>query len=259
MEFYTVLSTLLTSALDIFLVTAIFYFVLKILVNTNKLTYIVIGILAFVIVNAAASVLGLNTLSYLLSPIFSWSVVIIVILFQQEIRDYLAKLGHSINSFLEKKTQSTTFVDDLVECCYELGTTNTGALIAIQREYSFAPYTKKAIKVDADFSKYLIISIFNKQSPMHDGAVVIDHGRITYASTYFPIALNLSVDKSIGTRHRAALTISQETDAIILIVSEETGYVSIAYNNKLYRDLEPTFCKELIMEKLKGAKNENEI
>lgn len=259
MEIFAVLHSLFISALDIFLVSAIFYFILKILVNTNKLTYIVIGVLAFVIVNTFASLLGLTTLSYLLSPIFSWSVVIIVILFQQEIREYLAKLGHSINNFIDKKTQSTTFVDDLVDCCFEMGSTNTGALIALKREYSFNIYTKKAIKVNADFSKYLIMSIFNKSSPMHDGAVIVENGKISYASTYFPIALDLSLDKSFGTRHRAALTVSQETDAIIIIVSEETGNVSIACNSKLYRDLEPEFCRELIIEKLKGAKNENEI
>lgn len=259
MEFYTMITTLLVSALDIFLVTAIFYFVLKLLVNTNRLTYIVIGILVFVGVNAAASILGLNTLSYLLSPIFSWGVVIIVVLFQQEIREYLAKLGHSINNILDKKEQTTTFVDELIDCTYSMAEEKTGALIALKREYSFAQYTKKAIKVDAEFSKYLLATIFNKNTPMHDGAVVIDDGRISHASTYFPIALDLGVDKSIGTRHRAALTVSQETDAVILIVSEETGHVSIAYKNKLYRDLEPDFCRELILEKLRGVKYEEKV
>ena len=115
-------------------------------------------------------------------------------------------------------------------------------------------YTNTAIELNSDFSKYLMISIFNKESPLHDGAVIIESEKIRFASAYYPIALDISLGKEYGTRHRAALTLSKETDSISVIVSEETGIVSVAHNNKLFTDMKKDFFIHFMNERLKQEK-----
>ncbi|MBL0701776.1 MAG: DNA integrity scanning protein DisA nucleotide-binding domain protein, partial [Spiroplasma sp.] len=158
----------------------------------------------------------------------------------------------TFTNLLKGDKEEFDFVDELTETVYELGEKKTGALICLKRGASLEKYTSKAIHIDSIFSKRLLISIFNKKSVLHDGAVVITNERIAYASTFFPIALDITNDKELGTRHRAALTISKETDSITLIVSEENGKVSVAYEGRLYKELEKTFLKQLLIEKIEG-------
>ncbi len=239
----------LSSVLDISLVAIFIYILLKILVQSERLLMLFNVFFSYIILYFLSSFLELNTLNAILNVIASWMVVIIFILFQTEIRDALEKLGTKGSIFTTKTSESIEFYDELIDVLFELGATKTGVLITLERQMSLGQYTRNAIEIDATFSKQLIETIFNKETVIHDGAVIIKDGRIKYASTYYPISLDLNIGKEFGTRHRAAMTISNETDAITLIASEETGNVSFTHRGKLYTDVSKQFLKQFLIEK----------
>ncbi|WOO89662.1 diadenylate cyclase CdaA [Mollicutes bacterium LVI A0078] len=239
----------LTSILDITLVAILIYIVLKILVQSERLLTLFNVFFAYILLYLLAVFLELKTLNTILNSIASWIVVIIFILFQTEIRDALERLGMKGSLFTSKAEESTEFYDELIDSLYTLGSTKTGALVTLERNMSLTQYTRNAIELDAVFTKQMLETIFNKETVIHDGAVIISDGRIKYASTYYPISLDLDIRKEYGTRHRAAMTISNETDSITLIVSEETGKVSFAYRGKLYSDVTRQFLKQFLIEK----------
>ncbi len=240
---------LFSSVLDIALVAIFIFLLLKILVQSERLLMLFNVFFTYIILYFLASFLELNTLFSILNAIASWMVVIIFILFQSEIRDALERLGMNGSLFTSKSVESADFYDELLDSLYTLASTKTGALVTLERAMSMSQYTKNAIELDAAFSKQLIETIFNKETVIHDGAVIISDSRIKYASTYYPISLDLNISKEYGTRHRAAMTISSETDSITLIVSEETGNVSFAYRGKLYTDVSKQFIKQFLIEK----------
>ncbi len=253
MQGYFIFQTLydiFTVVIDIFLVALIIYFILKVLSKSEKLLMIFNAFLILIGLFFLSYIFNLETVNVILNNFSSWIVVIIVVLFQQEIRDSLQKLG-SLNSFFseEGKKGDQKFAGELYDACFEMSKNKTGALITLEGNSSLITYTSKAVNIDAIFSPALIQLIFEKESILHDGAVVINNGRIKYASTFYPISLDLNIDKKLGTRHRAALTISKESDSITVIVSEETAKISIAYNGKLYLDLNKKFFEEFINEK----------
>ncbi len=248
MDFQILVIDLAKNVLDIVIVSFIIYFTLNLLVRSAKHTMVINAIFVIGFLYAISVMLDLNTLHSLMSNISSWGLIIIVILFQQEIKGSLEKFGSM--GFFDNEEQSGEFIDELVESVFEMAAIKQGALITLERTVPLSNYTEKAVKIDADFSKYLILTIFNKETPLHDGAVILNNGRIAYASTYYPISLDINVAKQYGTRHRAALTISKDTDALTIIVSEETGKVAVAYKNRLYNHLERDFLKEMISEKI---------
>lgn len=239
----------LTSVLDIVLVSILIYIVLKILVQSERLLTLFNVFFTYILLYLLSAFLELNTLSTILNAIASWIIVIIFILFQNEIRDALERLGMKGSFFSSAAEESTEFYDELIDSLYSLGSVKTGALITIERNMRLTQYTRNAIEIDSVFSRQLIETIFNKETVLHDGAVILSNGRIKYASTYYPISLDLDIRKEYGTRHRAAMTISNETDSITLIVSEETGKVSFAYRGKLYSDVTRQFLKQFLIEK----------
>lgn len=239
----------LSSILDITLVAILVYIILKILVQSERLLTLFNVFFSYIILYFLSSFLELDTLNAILNIIASWMVVIIFILFQTEIRDALERLGMKGSFFTSKESETNEYYDELIESLFNLGASKTGALITLERQMSLSQYTRNAIEIDATFSKQLIETIFNKETVIHDGAVIIKDGRIKYASTYYPISLDLNISKEYGTRHRAAMTLSNETDAITLIASEETGLVSFAYRGKLYSDVSKQFLKQFLIEK----------
>lgn len=239
----------LTSILDITLVTILIYIILKVLVQSERLLTLFNVFFSYILLYLLASFLELNTLSTILNAIASWIVVIIFILFQNEIRDALERLGMKGSLFSTKSEETTEFYDELIDTLFSLGSAKTGALVTIEKNMSLTQYTRNAVELDAVFSRQMLETIFNKETVIHDGAVIICDGRIKYASTYFPISLDLDIRKEYGTRHRAAMTISNETDSITLVVSEETGKVSFAYRGKLYSDVTRQFLKQFLIEK----------
>lgn len=245
----TDLLNFLTSVLDITIVAILLYVVLKILVQSERLLTLFNVFFAYIMLYILASFLELNTLSTILNSIASWIIVIIFILFQTEIRDALERLGTKGNLFSGKNSESISFYDELLDSLYSLAANQTGALVTLERNMNLNQYTKNAIEIDAVFSKQLVETIFNKETVIHDGAIIISDGRIKYASTYYPISLDLDISKEYGTRHRAAMTLSNETDSITLIVSEESGQVSFAYRGKLYNSVSRQFLKQFLIEK----------
>ncbi len=248
MDYQIFIEETLRSLLDILMVSFVVYFTLKLLVRSEKHTMVINAIFIIGFLYLISSTLQLNTLHTIISNIYSWGLVIIVILFHQEIKDSLEKLGSF--GFLNDATETQEFIDELMDAVYEMAEVKTGALITLERSSSLSKYTEKAVKIDAEFSKYLLKTIFHKDTVLHDGAVIINQGRISYASTYYPISLDINIGKQMGTRHRAALTISKDTDALTIIVSEETGKVSVAYKNHLYNHLEREFLREMLVEKV---------
>ncbi len=248
MDYQMFIEEALRNLLDILMVSFVIYFTLKLLVRSEKHTMVINAIFIIGFLYMISSILELNTLRTIISNIYSWGVVIIVILFHQEIKDSLEKLGSF--GFFYAASENQTFIDELIEAVYEMAEVKTGALITLERTSSLSKYTEKAVEIDGEFSKYLLKTIFHKDTVLHDGAVIINEGRIAYASTYYPISLDINIGKQMGTRHRAALTISKDTDALTIIVSEETGKVSVAYKNHLYNHLEREFLKEMLTEKM---------
>ncbi len=248
MDYQIFIEETLRSLLDILMVSFVVYFTLKLLVRSEKHTMVINAIFIIGFLYLISSTLQLNTLHTIISNIYSWGLVIIVILFHQEIKDSLEKLGSF--GFLNDATETQEFIDELMDAVYEMAEVKTGALITLERSSSLSKYTEKAVKIDAEFSKYLLKTIFHKDTVLHDGAVIINQGRISYASTYYPISLDINIGKQMGTRHRAALTISKDTDALTIIASEETGKVSVAYKNHLYNHLEREFLREMLVEKV---------
>lgn len=236
--------------IDIFISSVIIYQIFKFIIKSEKMIFVINAIIMILVLYALAISLGLTIVTNLLSNIFSWWIVLVFILFQSEIKRSLEKLGDTTKK--KKKTASEEFIDNFIDSLYILAADKTGALITFEMDMSLDKYTEKAIKLNAEYSQQLFLTIFNKESNIHDGAIVIKNEIITYASTYYPISLDLILDKKYGTRHRSALTISSETDSLTILVSEERGTISIAYKGNLYEELEREFVKAFLTNKLKG-------
>lgn len=236
--------------LDILLASFLIYQLIKYFIKSEKMFFVLNAILMLFMLYIVALMLQLNVVTTLLSNVFSWGVLLIFILFQTEIRNSLEKLGKTTRRGRTNNNQDD-YLEDFVDTIFSLADDKIGALITFEMEMPMDQYTEKAISLDAKYSSHLLASIFQKESPLHDGAVIIKDGRITHASTYYPIGLDFNIDKKYGTRHRSALTISSETDSVTVIISEETGNISIAYKENLYTELERDFVVEYLSNKIK--------
>ena len=246
-----------TKILDILILWCIFYQILKYSRNNFKLTLIVKGIIILVLLNFLSKLLNLNTVGIMLKYIISWGPLALVIIFQPEIRNILESIGRS--QLLGR--HKTLTVDEREKVVYEiinavdyLKKNKIGALIVLERDYSLAQYIEPATKLYADISSELLISIFFPNNPLHDGGVIIQGDKITCAGSVFPTSMNPSISKRLGTRHRAALGISESTDAIAIVVSEETGRISIAVGGTLNYNLSLDDAKILLLEELQPKK-----
>ena len=232
--------TILNKTIDILLVWWLFYYILKIIKDNVKLTLIFKGILFLVIIKVASDFFNFTTVGMLLEYVVMWGPVAIFVIFQPEIRAALEQLGrsqllgrHKILTVDERER----LVYEIVNAMDQLRRGRIGALIVIERDISLADYIEKAKKIYGDLSSDLLVSLFFPNNPLHDGGVIIQGDRISCAGAVFPTSNNLKGNKRLGTRHRAALGISEETDAIVLIVSEETGRLSIALKGELFYNL----------------------
>lgn len=242
---------LFTSFLDIFIVSILVYVLIRVLSRTKQNIYILIGLLGYGALFVFAKVLNLELLSFILSQVYTWGIIIVVILFQNEIRSSIEKIGSLGSLFSSNNANlSNDYIDDFAKTMMHLGSQKIGALVAFELDVSLTQYKKNAINLDANYSRYVLESIFLKNSPLHDGAVIIKDGKIECASAYFPIAVDLNLAQKFGTRHRAGVTLSRESDAIVVIVSEESGDVSIAYGGELYDNIDQEFLTMFIKEKV---------
>ncbi len=248
---------ILTKVLDITIVWFMLYQLLKYSRTNFKLTLIFKGVFVIVGLKLVSEWLNLNTVGIILEYVISWGPLAIIIIFQPEIRTVLESIGRTHLLGRHK----TLTVDEREKIVYEiinaveyLKKNKIGALIVLERDYSLAQYIEPASKLYADISSELLISIFFPNNPLHDGGVIIQGDKITCAGSVFPTSMNPNISKRLGTRHRAALGISETTDAIALIVSEETGRVSIAIKSELNYNLSLDDAKLLLLEELQPKK-----
>lgn len=220
--------------LDILVVWALIYSGLRIVRNNSRTIQIVKGILIVVLVKALAVWLGLNALNYLIEMFLNWGVVVILVVFQPEIRAMLEKVGKTtaILTTDVSVSQIQQMINELVEACAAMSKSKTGALISIERTQSLSDFIRTGIVMDSEVSTELLGTIFQYGTPMHDGAVIIQGNKIACAAAYFPPTTK-DLPSKYGARHRAAVGISEITDSITIIVSEETGNISVAVNGQL--------------------------
>ena len=245
--------TYATKILDLLILWLIIYKLFKYARNNFKLTLILKGI----IIIAVSDKIHLKTVGIILEYVISWGPLAVIIIFQPEIRNVLESIGRS--QLLGR--HKTLTVDEREKLVYEiinaveyLKKNRIGALIVLERDYSLAQYIEPANKLYADISSELLISIFFPNNPLHDGGVIIQGDKITCAGSVFPTSMNPSISKRLGTRHRAALGISESTDAIAIVVSEETGRISIAVGGTLNYNLSLDDAKILLLEELQPKK-----
>ena len=239
---------------DISLVWFIFYYILKNIKNNVKLSLIFKGVFIVVILKVISDWLGFITVGYLLDYIIQWGPVALIIIFQPEIRTILEQLGRS--QLLGRHKVLT--VDEREHLVYEminaidyLRKERIGALIVIERDISLGNYIDKAKKLYADLSSDLLIAIFYEGNPLHDGGVIIQGDRITCAGAVFPTSDSSKINRRLGTRHRAALGLAEETDAICIVVSEETGRVSIALKGEMLYNLSIDDVRMMLIDELR--------
>jgi len=225
---------------DISIVWAVFYYILKNIRNNVKLTLLFKGVAIVIIIKILSDWLGLNTIGLLFEYVLMWGPLALIIIFQPEIRDALEQLGRA-QLLGRHKTLSLSELEksigEITSAVDYMRKMRIGALIVIERENSLASYVEKAQKIYADISGPLLSSIFFTNNPLHDGGVIIRGDKIICAGAVFPTSDSMAISKRLGTRHRAALGIAERTDAIALIVSEETSRISIAMNGELIYNL----------------------
>jgi len=246
---------------DISLVWLIIYYVLKNIRNNVKLTLLFKGVALILILKVASDFFELTTIGLLLEYIMMWGPLALIIIFQPEIRNVLEQLGrtqllgrHKVLTVDEREH----LVYEIVQAVDYLRKARIGALIVIERDTSLLNYIDKAKKVYADLSSDLLISIFFPNNPLHDGGVVIQGDRISCAGAVFPTSSSSKVSKKFGTRHRAALGIAEESDAISVVVSEETGRMSIAVKGELFYNLSLDDVRMMLIDELR-PKQEDEM
>ncbi len=257
MTFDNIMS-LITKLIDVLLVWLALYYILKNLRKNVKMVLLFKGILIIVIIKIISDILDLVTIGYLLDYVITWGPLALIVIFQPEIRNVLEQLGRS--QLLGRHKVLT--VDEREKMVYEitgamesLKKDRIGALIVIERDNSLNDYIQKSKKIYADISSDLLISIFFPNNPLHDGGVIIQGDKITSAGAVFPTSDNLKISKRLGTRHRAALGISETGDCIALVVSEETGRLSIAMNGELNYNLTIDDVKMILLEELRPKKS----
>lgn len=249
---------ILQKIVDISLVWLVFYFILKNIRNNVKMTLLFKGILFVIVIKIISDVFNLVTIGLILEYAIMWGPLAIIIIFQPEIRAILENLGrsqllgrHRVLTLDEREKM----VYEIINAVEYLKKSRIGALIVIERNVSLNDYIERSKKIYADISSDLLISIFFPNNPLHDGGVIIQGDKIISASAVFPVSINTKINKRLGTRHRAALGISEETDAIALVVSEETGRISIAIGGTLNYNLSLDDARMVLIEELRPKNN----
>ena len=232
----------LNDIVDILIVSVMIYLIVK-WIKTTRAWVLLKGIIILLCIAFAAYLLQLHTVSWILSNTMSVGITAILIVFQPELRSALEQLGRknwvtdifSTDSRQEELEYTARTLQEISRAAIEMGKVKTGALIVIERETPLSEIERTGIEVDGIVTSQLLINIFEHNTPLHDGAVIIRGNRVTAATCYLPLSDNLSISKDLGTRHRAALGISETSDSLTVVVSEETGRVSLARDGQLTR------------------------
>lgn len=232
-----------TDVFEILIISFLVYHLMLWIRNT-KAWYLLKGVAVILVFCLLAAILNMTTILWLVKSVLYIGAVGIIVILQPELRKALEELGKKrflIDIFKDSDSQSGLFSDktirEITKAAVEMGKVRTGALIVVKQNDNLAEFEKTGIMVDGLVSNQLLINIFEHNTPLHDGAVVINGNRVSAATCYLPLSENMSLSKELGTRHRAGVGMSEETDALVIIVSEETGKISVAYKGVLERNL----------------------
>lgn len=240
--------------IDIIVVAAVFYKLFK-LIRETRAEQLTKGIFALFIFAEVSGLLKLYTINWILKSAMTVGVIAILIVFQPELRRGLEYIGRSrffTKSFLEIKGESLSrTVDEIVEACASLSRQKIGALIVLERQTGLNEVVETGTKINGQVSSNLLINIFIPNTPLHDGAVIIKEDMVKAAACFLPLTENINLSKELGTRHRAALGISERSDSLSIIVSEETGAISIAENGTIARHLDSQTLKQILTDMYK--------
>lgn len=245
-----------TDIVEIIILTFLVYHILVWIKNTRAWALLkgVIMIAVFILI---AAFFKMNTILWIVTNVFNIAAIAIVVMLQPELRKAMEELGQknffsAMLPFDSNKSEGGRFSDrtinEIVKASVEMGKVKTGALIVIEKDQSLSEYERTGIDVDGIVSSQLLINIFEHNTPLHDGAVIVRGNRIVSATCYLPLSDNMSLSKELGTRHRAGVGISEVTDSLTVIVSEETGKISVAYNGQLERGMDAERLKVRLAE-----------
>lgn len=230
--------TIVVHLLDILIVAYFIYRLIKALAGT-KIMSLIQGVVFFIILKFVAEWIGFTTITYLMNQVITYGVIACVVIFAPEIRSGLEKFGRSTQVFSQTQQVSDEekLVEALVKSVAYMSPRKIGALISIERTQTLQEYISTGIPLDADISSQLLINIFIPNTPLHDGAVIISGNKIATACSYLPLSESMAISKEFGTRHRAAIGLSENSDALTIVVSEETGGISITSKGEFLHDL----------------------
>lgn len=240
--------------IEIIIIAFLIYHIL-IWIKDSRAWTLLKGVLLIAFFVFLAYIFEMNTILWIVQNVLSWAVIAIVVVLQPELRRAIEELGNKniISSIVPFADLSKGIVDgrfsdktinEIARACVEMGKVKTGALIVIEQTESLSEYERTGIEVDGVVTSQLLINIFEKNTPLHDGAVIVRGNRVISATCYLPLSDNMMLSKDLGTRHRAAVGISEATDSMTVIVSEETGRISVAYQGKLTRNLDQEGLKQ---------------
>lgn len=232
-------------ALEVAIVSIAIYRVL-LLIHRTRAMQALAGIVVLAVGFGLAYLLQLSMIVYLLKLIFSYGAIALLVVFAPELRAALAQIGRSPMSRFFTHMEESEIADQIAEAVERLSRSGIGAIISIEREVSLDEYVQSGSEMQAKVSADLLATIFTPYSPLHDGAVIIRGDMIVGAGCILPLSQAPFVDRSLGTRHRAALGLSEETDALVVVVSEETATITVASNGQLWRDVSPLQVRELV-------------
>ncbi len=243
---------IITNVVDIILVWFVIYKLLMVIKGT-KAVQLLKGIFVIVVVKSLSGLFGFNTLFWLMEQAMDWGFIAIIVIFQPELRRALEQLGRGklfSRSAVQEENENEQTVEAIAKATEYMAKRRIGALISIEIETGLNEYIETGIALDSKITSELLINIFIPNTPLHDGAVIIQKNKIAAAACYLPLSESPFISKELGTRHRAALGVSEVTDCITVVVSEETGAVSLTRNGELHRNLSPEDFKKMLMNEL---------
>jgi diadenylate cyclase len=245
----------LVKIVDILVVWYVIYKLIM-MIRGTKAVQLLKGIILIILVRIVSNFFGLSTLQWLTGQAITWGFLAIIIIFQPEFRRALEQLGRGklfARSSANEDEEQVKMVEAIIKATEYMAKRRIGALISVERETGMGDYIETGIILNARVSSELLINIFIPNTPLHDGAVIIQKNHVAAAACYLPLSESPFISKELGTRHRAALGISEVTDSVTVVVSEETGAVSITKNGELHRDLTPEQFRELLTKELVPA------
>lgn len=236
----------ITHLLDLLLVSIIIYQFIK-LISGTKMMPLVRGVVIFILLQIVADQFDLETISWLMNQVLTYGIIAMVVLFAPEFRSVLEHLGRTPERLTAtRKLRGNSLIDALLKSVDYMAPRKIGALIAVEGAHTLQEYIATGIPLEADVTSELLINIFIPNTPLHDGAVIIKDNKIATACSYFPLSESTDISKEFGTRHRAAIGLSEMTDAVVLIISEETGDISLAHKRSFYHGLTRDQLKKLL-------------